>query len=249
MSASTDAAAPAAGRSNRRRLILGAAALVVLAAIAVDTTVVRIGSERDVAEAGFSPERFGAETFPVVRDSIVARAVDAATLSEAIAADKAAAAEQYGVEAGIGSVFPISFTGVVGEGKSGIYNVAVDGLAGETKIRMQTGPAINGTDLRDATGEIGFGDFKNQIEYQNAGAAINNAMKAEVLAGIDTRRPAGQDRLGRRRLHPDQPEELAGHPGGDRRPMSRRADRQPAASARSCWPPATSPSPTARSTR
>jgi predicted lipoprotein len=51
---------------------------------------------------------------------------------------------------------------------------------------MQTGPAINGTDLRDATGEIKFGDFKNQIEYQNAGAAINNAMKQEVLAGIDT---------------------------------------------------------------
>ena len=79
----------------------------------------------------------------------------------------------------------MSFTGVVGEGRSGVYNVAVDGLAGETGIRVQTGPAINGTDLRDATGDIAFGDFKNQIEYQNAGAAINNAMKAEVLAGVD----------------------------------------------------------------
>ena len=57
---------------------------------------------------------------------------------------------------------------------------------------MQTGPAINGTDLRDATGEIKFGDFKNQIEYQNAGAAINNAMKAAVLAGIDTASLAGK---------------------------------------------------------
>ena len=84
-------------------------------------------------------------------------------------------------------MFPVKFTGVVGEGKSGIYNVAVDGLAGETKIRMQTGPAINGTDLRDATGEIKFGDFKNQIEYQNAGAAINNAMKQPKCSpAIDT---------------------------------------------------------------
>ena len=38
---------------------------------------------------------------------------------------------------------------------------------------------------RDATGEIQFGAFKNQIEYQNAGAGINNAMKKEVLAAID----------------------------------------------------------------
>lgn len=186
MSTSTDIAEPAPARSNRRRLLIAAAALAVVVAIALDTTVVRIGSEQDISEAGFSPEAFGAETFPAVKESIVNRAVDAATLSQAVAADKAAAAREYGVPAGIGAVIPVKFTGVVGEGKSGIYNVAVDGLAGETQIRMQTGPAINGTDLRDATGEIKFGDFKNQIEYQNAGAAINDAMKAEVLAGIDT---------------------------------------------------------------
>jgi len=173
-------------RSSRRRLILAGVAILVLAGIAVDTKVVRIGSEQDVAEAGFNPETFGEKAFPGIKDSIVSRAVDAATLSQAVAADKAAAAEQYGVPAGVGSVIPVKFTGVVGEGKSGIYGIAVDGLAGETKIRLQTGPAINGTDLRDATGEIKFGQFKNQIEYQNAGAAINNAMKAAVLADLDT---------------------------------------------------------------
>lgn len=187
------AAAPAApARSNRRRLVVGAVVVVALAAMAFDTTVVRIGSEQDAAVAGFSPERFGEETFPKVKESILSRAVDAATLSQAVVADKAAAASQYGVAAGVGAVIPVKFTGVVGEGKSGIYNVAVDGLAGETKIRMQTGPAINGTDLRDATGEIKFGDFKNQIEYQNAGAGINNAMKAAVLAGVDTANLSGK---------------------------------------------------------
>lgn len=186
MSTTTDIARPAPARSNRKRLLIAGAALVVIVGMALDTTVVRIGSEQDVTAAGFSPEAFGAETFPAVRESVLARAVDAATLSQAVAADKAAATSEHGVPAGIGAVFPVKFTGVVGEGKSGIYNVAVDGLAGETQIRMQTGPAINGTDLRDATGEIRFGDFKNQIEYQNAGAAINNAMKAEVLAAVDT---------------------------------------------------------------
>lgn len=182
----TDIAPPAPARKSRRRLILGAVALALLAGIAIDTKVVRIGSEQDLAEAGFSPERFGEETFPKVRDSIVSRAVDATTLGPAVIADKAAAAKEYGVAAGVGAVIPIRFTGIVGEGKSGIYAVAVDGLPPDVKIRLQTGPAINGTDLRDATGDIKFGDFKNQIEFQNAGAAINTAMKTAVLAGVDT---------------------------------------------------------------
>ncbi|HET9067924.1 MAG TPA: DUF2291 family protein [Amaricoccus sp.] len=187
MSTRTDAIAPSApARSGRRRLVIAALALAVVAGIALDTKVVKIGGELDRSEAGFSPEAFGVEQFPAIRDSIVTRAVDAAELSAAIAADKAAATAAHGVAAGVGAVFPVRFTGTVGEGKSGIYNVDVPGMAGETKIRVQTGPAINGTDLRDSTGEIRFGDFKNQIEYQNAGAGINNAMKATVLAGIDT---------------------------------------------------------------
>ena len=186
MSTSTDIAEPVPARSNRRRLVIAAVVLALVVGIALDTKVVGIGSEEDLAEAGFSPESFGAENFPTIKESIVSRAVDAKALADAVVADKAAAATEYGVPAGVGAVIPVSFTGVVGEGKSGIYNVAVDGLPGETKIRLQTGPAINGTDLRDATGEIKFGSFKNQIEYQNAGAAINNAMKQAVLSGIDT---------------------------------------------------------------
>jgi predicted lipoprotein len=185
MSTSTDIVERGPARSNRRRIIVAALAAVVVVAIALDTKVVTIGSEEDVAEAGFSPEAYGADTFPLVKDSIMSRAVDAATLAGAVVADKDAAAEQYGVPAGIGAVVPVKFSGVVGEGKSGIYTVAVEGLPPETAVRVQTGPAINGTELRDATGEIKFGDFKNQIEYQNAGAAINNAMKEQVLAGID----------------------------------------------------------------
>jgi predicted lipoprotein len=85
----------------------------------------------------------------------------------------------------------VKFTGVVGEGKSGVYNVAVEGLP-DVVIRVQTGPAINGTDLRDATGTIGFEQFTNQIEYQNAAAALNNEMKTEVLSLVDTTQLSGK---------------------------------------------------------
>lgn len=169
------------------------ATVLLLAAMALDTHVVVLGSEQDLREQAFSPARYGAETFPGVRDSILARAVDATELAPLVLEDRAAAAEAHGVGEGTGAVIPVRLTGTMGEAKSGIYTVAVPELPDEITVRVQTGPAVNGTELRDATGEIDFGQFKNQIEYQNAGAALNDAMKAEVLEGIDTAALSGRE--------------------------------------------------------
>ncbi len=178
--------------SQARRWIGIAAAVVLVGAMALDTTVVRIGSESDVRVQKFSPEAFGAEQFPIIKADVEARAVDAVTLAAAIAADKKAAGEKYGVATSTGPVIPVSLTGVVGERKSNYNVVAVEGLPEELVVRVQTGPALNGTDLRDATGKIEFGQFTNQIEYQDAGSAINNEVKKTVLAGIDPASLAGK---------------------------------------------------------
>ncbi|KQS65434.1 hypothetical protein ASG39_09390 [Rhizobium sp. Leaf371] len=172
-------------RFTRGRLVTAVLAVILVGAMAYDTRVVQIGSEHDVRADVFSPEAFGAENFPKVRDSVASRAVDAAELGQAIAADKAAAGTKYGVATSTGPVIPVKFTGVVGERKSSTNTIAVSGLPEGTVVRVQTGPAINGTDLRDATGEIEFGQFTNQIEYQNAGSALNNAMKKEALGSLD----------------------------------------------------------------
>ena len=153
--------------------------------IALDTTVVPIGSEQDLRQQAFDPDRYGTEQFPRIRDLVIKRAPDAAELGSALAADKKAAAAKYGTPNSTGAVMPVKLTGVVGEGKSGVYAIAVDGLPDGTKVRVQTGPAINGTDLRDIAGDIAFGQFKNQIEFQNAGAGINRAMATDVLDGLD----------------------------------------------------------------
>lgn len=183
---STGSHSPSPTTGGSRLLIAGVAVAVLLAGgIALDTTVVRIGSEADTRKQGFSAEAYGAEQFPGVQASIEERAVEAVTLFEAIAADKEAATAQYGVAGSTGPIFPVKFSGVVGEGKSGVYTIAVPGLPEELRVRVQTGPAINGTELRDATGTISFGQFTNQIEYQNAGSALNNEMKASVLSTID----------------------------------------------------------------
>ncbi|MEO1238684.1 MAG: DUF2291 domain-containing protein [Pseudomonadota bacterium] len=169
-----------------RNVLAGIAAFVVLiGAIALDTTVVEIGSEEDQRQAAFDPDAFGRAEFPRISEAVRARAVEAPVLAQAILEDKAAAIESYGTPGGIGAFMPVQLEGVFGEGKSGIFDLVVDGLPEGTRVRLQTGPAINGTELRDITGDIAFGAFKNQIEFQDAGAGINRAMLAEVLSDLD----------------------------------------------------------------
>ncbi|WP_062017508.1 DUF2291 family protein [Aureimonas sp. AU4] len=182
----TEAAPHRPARRGIKGVVAGVAVVALLAAMALDTRVVRIGSDEHVQDDVFSPEAFGTAEFPKVQSSVESRAVDASTLAPAALADKAAAGKQYGVAAGAAPVIPVKFTGVAGEARSGVYPVTVEGVPADVTIRVQTGPAINGTDLRDATGDIVFGQFRNQIEYQNAGSALNNAMKATVLGSVDT---------------------------------------------------------------
>ncbi|GAC1043256.1 DUF2291 domain-containing protein [Rhizobium sp. No.120] len=178
---------------SKTKIVAGIAAFViVIGAIAADTKVVKIGSEHDVREQGFQPETFGATEFPKVQADVEKRAVDAVTLANAVLADKKAAGEKYGVATTTGPVLPVSLTGTFGERKANLNEFKVDGVPEGITVRVQTGPAINGTDLRDATGKIEFGQFTNQIEYQDAGSAINNEMKKATLGGLDPEKLAGK---------------------------------------------------------
>ena len=185
MSTQSDYAAPRPGAGNRKLIVSAVFAVAVIGAIALDTTVVKIGSANDVRQQAFSPETFGAEQFPKILANVQERAVPAADLAAAIAADKKAAAEKYGTATSTGPVIPVTLTGTFGARKSNTNELKVDGLPPETVVRVQTGPAVNGTDLRDATGTIEFGQFTNQIQYQDAGSAINNEMKKSVFTGLD----------------------------------------------------------------
>ena len=181
MSSQTSTAMNRRTKPGVRLIVASAAAVILLAAMALDTKVVRIGSGADTLPGAFSATEYGKTEFPKVQAAVESRAVSAATLAPAIAKDQAAAAKQYGVAVGSGTEIPIKFTGVAGKEDSGVYDVAVDGVPNTVLIRVQTGPAIMGTDLRDSTGTISFGQFANQIDYQNAASALNKVMKKQVL--------------------------------------------------------------------
>ncbi|HWU46927.1 MAG TPA: DUF2291 domain-containing protein [Humibacter sp.] len=188
MSGATSARPRAALKSpTARRVIIAAAVVVVLVLLALGTKVVSNNSSIAKGDAGFSPQTYGKTEFPKVQKQIEERAVPAETLAAAIAQDQTAAGKKYGVPGTTGPVMSVSLTGVVsGKAEDGVYPVTVPGVPSKLVIRVQTGPAINGTDLRDATGKITFGQFTNQIDYQNAGSALNQQMKKDVLSGVDT---------------------------------------------------------------
>ena len=119
---------PAAADRRRRRSPSSSA-------IALDTKVVahRLRARTSPRPAS-RPRRSAPRVSRRSRRASSSRAVDAATL--AAGGRRRQGRRRHASTAspaGVGAVIPVSFTGVVGEGKSGIYNVAVDGLAGETQ--------------------------------------------------------------------------------------------------------------------
>jgi predicted lipoprotein len=182
-------------KRNNARLragIIGAVVAVLLIAMALNTKVVKIGSDIGADTGAFSAETYGPANFPKVQAEVEKRAVDAPKLAAAIAKDRAAALKQYGVPATAGAEMSVKFSGVVGKGDSGNYAVAVPGLPKAITLQVQTGPFISGQDLRDATGAIAFAQFHNQMEYQNAGGALIAELKKDVLSKIDTDKLTGK---------------------------------------------------------
>ena len=180
MTAAT-ASGPRRGLSpTARRVVVAAIVVVVLVVMAVSTRYVPRGSTVGAGPQAFSAAAYGKKQFPVQQKAIAAKAVDAAALGAAVTKDQTAAAEQYGtpVNGGASTEVPVKFSGVVGKVPAAGYTpVKVDGLPAGTAVNVQLGPAINGTDLRDATGKIQLGQFENQIQFQDAGDAINAQLK------------------------------------------------------------------------
>src|SRR5262249_8607128 len=133
----------------------------------------------------FDPKAYGEKTYPKVVAAIDKRAVPVEQLVPALADDPDAAGKQYGVRQGSSPYnFAVSGEGVAGKAKGGLLPVKIKGLK-DGKVNLQIGPAINGTALRDASGLITFNQFVNQVDYADAGTALNNQVKAQVL------KPAG----------------------------------------------------------
>lgn len=176
----------AARTIKRKRLITVGVVVVVLIAMFFGTKIVTgddaAADSGKFSAAEYAKAKWDSEILPAILDN----KHDLVDVATAIAADPAAAASDFGVVEGTSApVYTVTFTGVAGLVEGGLMPVTVEGLPAGVTIRVQMGPAINGTAIRDASGTVHFPQFTNQIEYQDVGSELNNIVKTTVLDGVD----------------------------------------------------------------
>lgn len=116
-------------------------------------------------------------------------AVPYSTLMEALRQDTAAASERYGHREGTRPYsFVVSGTGRVLElDRSSLMGMAlidVEPFDGVPDLKMQIGPVIGGTALRDALPFVSFGDVTNQVEFAAISRELHARVRSEVLDSV-----------------------------------------------------------------
>lgn len=172
---------------SRGRVVAIGACVALLAAMGFSTTwhpadePVAGGPQRFDA-VGWAEDNYESEVVPTIEEN----AVELTTLQPLLAEDPEATGEEYGTRDGNSPyTYSVTVTGEAGKAEGGFMPLTVDGIGDPVKITVQVGPAVNGTALRDASGLVSFNDFVNQVEYSDAAIALNNLMKADLLADLD----------------------------------------------------------------
>jgi predicted lipoprotein len=184
---------------------VGVGAIIVVSLLFGFTVV---GVEEEAArQVAFDPVTYVDGVWENVRSTIVDESVDLGTILGRIKPDakgKVAkeellpVAEELGlITTGEAHVYKVAASGTVTDvdtsGSRGTFGLQVDGYDGPIKVRVYVGPRIpsDETSIRDATGLIQFGDFREQTEYGKVAAEINKRV-LQGLKGLDADSLLGQ---------------------------------------------------------
>jgi predicted lipoprotein len=114
---------------------------------------------------------------------------DLVTLLGELARDKEAASQKYGHKESGPYNFAVKTEVLVDSvdttSRAGTALLKPIGYTGPAEVKMQIGPVLRGTAIRDGSGEIPFNQFVNQIEYADVGEALNDRVLNDVLKGLD----------------------------------------------------------------
>ena len=118
------------------------------------------------------------------------QAVDLRDFLPAVATDPEAAGARWGRREGAGPSHVI----VKGSGRGldvdvssriGIASVEVEVPGGIDRVRLQIGPVLQGTSIRDALPSVSFDQFVNQIQFADVANALNARVEREQLASLE----------------------------------------------------------------
>ncbi|MBB3978401.1 putative lipoprotein [Rhizobium azooxidifex] len=142
----------------------------------------------EAASGGFNPERQAGQLWDEkVVPFLDQRAGPIQEVAALVGSDPNAAGAKYGHKEEQGSApwtyaAKVSGTIVKAETKSraAYLDTDIDG-DGKADVRIQIGPVIKGTAIRDSLDFVNFNEFKNQIQWAEFGKAFNNHLNAVTL--------------------------------------------------------------------
>ncbi len=180
-----------------------AAIFLIVCAVAVSGCKIiktPTGEEAALADSGaFDPDRMVADIWASKAVPFFDRkAADFSEVFAAANADVEAAGARFGHREKQGNApwtFAVRLEGsvVAVETKSRAGYVDVDTDAdGKADIRVQIGPAIRGTAIRDSLDFVNFNEFKNQIEWAQFGKSFNVHVNDALLAKLPRDALAGR---------------------------------------------------------
>jgi len=187
-------------------LAIGAVGVFVVVALLFGFTVVST-EEEAALNVEFDPVAYVDETWPTIQTTIAENAVPLADVLNRIQPDAEGKAtkesltpiaEELGrITTGEAHVYRVTASGTVTdvdtETSRGTIGLQVDGYDGPIEVRVYVGPRIpsDESSIRDATGFIEFGDFRDQTEYGKVASEINKKV-AEDLEAVRAELSEGQ---------------------------------------------------------
>lgn len=173
----------------------GALVALVLAAVLPGCKIIKTPTPEEkaaaAAKSAFDPAaKVEAIWQPQALPAIEKRAGDIKTVLQAITANPDDAGAKYGnprKQASSPWTFAVKLSGKIvaadTASRAGTLDVDVDG-DGKPDAKVQIGPAVRGTALRDALDFLDFNEFRNQIEWAQFGKAFNEKANSSFLAAL-----------------------------------------------------------------
>jgi predicted lipoprotein len=175
--------------------IRGAVVAVILAAALPGCKIIKTPTaEEKAAQAAKSAFDPAAKVDAIWQSQAVPdlekRAGDLKTVMQAVASNPDEAGAKFGnprKQSTSPWTYAVKLTGKVVAAdtatRAATLDVDVDG-DGKADAKVQIGPAIRGTALRDALDFVDFNEFKNQIEWAQFGKAFNEKANTSFLAAL-----------------------------------------------------------------
>jgi predicted lipoprotein len=141
------------------------------------------------ADGGFDAKSFIAASWEgKILPDLDGNAAEVKGVIAALAKDAETAEKKYGRRGDETAPYNFAVKGravikaVETESAAGYLELDLADVSGEGRVRLQVGPVIKGSSVRDSLSFIKFGDFVNQLDYANISREINFYVRDKLVA-------------------------------------------------------------------